>query len=196
MIRLGLLFGSLWFMFFLLVSCHSIHYNSINKSVWSVPRSFLPRDENRWNQIENEIADTSSQRLTFLWEGGGGAIDIAQDFDNVILKKEQQGANIFFDVIGAAISAHATSACYSSEYRIEPGALLIFHPVFNQYLSKIVRHKVYANDQSTFSMCIEKGILSQSDVKEMVTKHERLEIDSRGSRTFKPDYVSYDYKDN
>lgn len=157
----------------------------------SVPATFHPGDEPTWQRLEKMLDDESKQ-ITFVWEGDGGFNYMATQFNKHVDKAVARGVIVRFLVVGDAISNHANTICHGSSYKIFENGSIIFHPEYNPAMSKVLKHKYYTHLTSVIDFCVEKGIITQSELDAITWMNQRLEIRADGSRTFKPDWPEYE----
>ncbi len=157
-------------------------------ATFTAPTSFLEAEEPEWKHLAKEILSTPDKEIYIYWAGGGGYVDMMDDFVKAVVQSRQNGKRITLILTGRAVSAHAMVACYVDDVRAESTAVLIFHTIF--YRMPLTGEKVYIDRETKFRMytCLRNNILSISDINAIVNKHQRLEIYPDGRRILLPDW--------
>lgn len=155
------------------------------------PHEFSFETRRQWNYIGNQLDAVKSGEVILLWNGRGGMNVIAEKFEMHVEAAVSRGVKVKFVLLGKSVSNHANAVCVGTSYTMESGAMLIYHNQFDWFRSMLRHKKFYIRDENFFDKCISRGILTKSEVSVIVWANQRLEIDDKGHREFKPDWEAY-----
>lgn len=161
-----------------------------SSTTFHVPYFFSDDDSIAWWQLETKLLNTSGD-IILLWEGQGGYTRLADKFNDVIDKLVNRGQKVEFLVIGNAISNHADSICHGTSIVMTNNAFIVFHPEYDEGLSKKYHHKVYSGNKQGFLKCITTGFVTDKEIDKIMRDHLRLELTPDGKRIMRSDWTDY-----
>lgn len=140
-----------------------------------VPYTFLNKDKQNWDNLENTILNSQETNIVLYWQGIGGRTNIGWKFIKTIQKATQRGKKITFDLVGTSWSEHANVACFAPNVIEHPRSELDFHASWD------VEERHYTNDYygvqeeyTYFNQCISKGFLTSYARDKIIKEHKAV----------------------
>lgn len=167
---------------FCMAGCSTVNTNIPADSVQlTTPTSF--EGQKSWQTLETSMENSKTDVVLKL-QGIGGDTDQLSQFTDVMQDVENKGHRVHVVVTGYAISSHAVAVCYATDYSMQVTGVLVYHNAvtvetgeYNDVLTRQLDSK-----------CVQKDVISTTEVDRTIERRERIEISADGTRTFYPDY--------
>lgn len=143
----------------------------------NTPLSFESEDNQTWDSILEKIQNAKNNQIILRVQGIGGEMFEGNKVIQTLLNIEKDGKIVTMEVLGPSYSMHAFLTC-AGNIDIKPGGSLMFHQggSYETTFFGMIPYKNVDLDPSGielenffFTLCKEKGVLTNNDIKQILT---------------------------
>jgi len=133
-----------------------------------------------WNSFEQTIMSSKDQSDTISWQGCGGKVTIAFQFETFIADEISRGKLFNFVVSGPALSMHAFILCFFDNVTFSKGSFLMFHSLETTQTdcNGVTRSARTLDDYDMriFKVCREVGYVTNKDIRDFTVGKKEVYI--------------------